>query len=298
MPSSTRNVQLGICKVFFDGKDLGYTKGGVEVSVTTETYRVEIDQFGRTAINELIQGRNVQVTAPLAESTLENLVEIMPGASLVTDGVRAAGHLTFSAQPTANSTVTVSAQAFTFVTGTPSGATQVKIGATLAETIQNLIFTINNFGWGPTTAAFQAGGVRASLNGVTANRVDIVAIERGTLGNAITLAAGSAPQSNGTASGASLAGGVNITRARVDVRMGTDVDMLAIARNLRLHPVKKADNDYSDDFIVFAAAPAGSLQFSYQQEAERIFSVTFSGYPDPTQTNPRLFAVGDPFYQP
>jgi hypothetical protein len=85
MASDTKNVKLGVCKIFFDTKDLGYTKGGVEVEVTTETKKVEVDQFGKTVINEIIMSRNVTVKVPLAETTLDNLVLIMPGASLVTD---------------------------------------------------------------------------------------------------------------------------------------------------------------------------------------------------------------------
>ena len=87
MASDIKNVKLGVCKVIFDGQDLGCTKGGVEVSVKTETHKVMVDQFGKTPINEYIMGREVQVKCPLAETTLENLVKIMPGATLVTDGV-------------------------------------------------------------------------------------------------------------------------------------------------------------------------------------------------------------------
>lgn len=82
MPSDTKNVKLGVCSISFGGKDLGYTKGGVEVTVETETKKITVDQFGQSVINEVIIGRNVTVVAPLAETTLENLVEIMPGATL------------------------------------------------------------------------------------------------------------------------------------------------------------------------------------------------------------------------
>ena len=34
MASSTENVKLGVCTILFDGNDLGYTKGGVEVELT------------------------------------------------------------------------------------------------------------------------------------------------------------------------------------------------------------------------------------------------------------------------
>lgn len=86
MASSTENVKLGVCTVLFDNVDLGYTKGGVEVTVETTTHEVTVDQFGTTPIAELVTGRSVSIAVPLAETTLENLVKIMPGAELITDG--------------------------------------------------------------------------------------------------------------------------------------------------------------------------------------------------------------------
>jgi hypothetical protein len=85
MPSSTENVKLGVCNVLFDAFDLGFTKGGVEVEVATNTHEVTVDQLGETPIDEIIMGRTVKVTVPMAETTLENLVKIMPGSRLVTD---------------------------------------------------------------------------------------------------------------------------------------------------------------------------------------------------------------------
>jgi hypothetical protein len=82
MASDTKNVKLGVCKIFFDGEDLGYTKGGVEVTVTTETFKVEVDQFGKTPIKEYIMGRQVSVKAPLAETTIQNMAALMPGATI------------------------------------------------------------------------------------------------------------------------------------------------------------------------------------------------------------------------
>lgn len=86
MASSTENVKLGVCSVLFNEVDLGFTKGGVEVEVTTDTHEVTVDQMGETPIDEIITGRKVSVKVPLAETTLENLVRIMPGATLITDG--------------------------------------------------------------------------------------------------------------------------------------------------------------------------------------------------------------------
>lgn len=84
MPSSLENVKVGVCSVTFNDVDLGYTKGGVEVEVSTEKYTVTVDQFGNTPINDYLIGRTIMVTTPLAETTVENLVATMPGATLIT----------------------------------------------------------------------------------------------------------------------------------------------------------------------------------------------------------------------
>lgn len=280
MASSTKNVKLGVCKIYFGGMDLGFTQGGVEVSVSTETHKVEIDQFGKTSINELIMGRDVKVKVPLAETTIRNLVETMPGATLVSDGAQASGTLTFGANPTATTTFTIGGQAFTFQAGKPTTAYQIQIGANQAATLQSAVETINR-----SMILQAAGGVRASLNALN-TIITITAIEPGTGGNSITLAGAS----GATASGANLTGGVAETKARVDVSTGAGTDLLSYSKLLRLHPTTKTDTDYSDDFVVYQAGTGGALTFAYKVDAERVFNIEFTGYPD---ANGKLFSVGD-----
>lgn len=86
MPS-TENIRLGTCKVFYDSVDLGFTIGGVEVEVVTSTHETKVDQFGESVANEHITGRTIKVTAPLAETTLDQMVKVMPGSELITTGV-------------------------------------------------------------------------------------------------------------------------------------------------------------------------------------------------------------------
>ena len=83
--NSTENIRMGTCKLLYNGVDLGFTMGGVEVEVTTTTHETKVDQFGDTVANEYIMGRNIVVKAPLAETTLENMAAVIPGATLVTD---------------------------------------------------------------------------------------------------------------------------------------------------------------------------------------------------------------------
>ena len=66
-------------------RDLGYTQGGVAVKVSTETKSIEVDQETEPVI-ETILSRAIEITVPLAEFTMDNLLLAFPGAEIVTDG--------------------------------------------------------------------------------------------------------------------------------------------------------------------------------------------------------------------
>lgn len=268
MSSSTKNVKLGVCNIFFDGKDLGLTKGGVEVEVTTSTHEVKVDQFGETPIGELITGRNVMANVPLAETTLENLVLIMPGATLVTDGVRATGTVTFSTSaPTNGNRVTVLGQVFTFKTN-PTEFGEMPIPATIDEAASLLADAINS---------------------VT------IAVAASSVGPVVTLTANSASTEDNvavTSTGANIAvvgltGGLDATAGRVDVQTGVNINLLDLAKPLRLRPIGSTGND---DFVIHQAMTPGALNFSYNIDQERIFTANFKGYPDATG---RIFSLGE-----
>lgn len=171
MPSSAENIKMGTCKITFGGVDLGLTIGGVEVTVETTTKETKVDQFGDTVANETIMGRNITVSCPLAETTLQNLVSIMPGATLVTDGV-----------------------------------TPTKIKATVTS--------------------------------------------------------------------------------------GTGISLLSLAQELILHPIELPDADVSEDLVIPLAATAGSMNFAYKYDEERVFDTVFKGYPDRANGG-LLFIYGD-----
>lgn len=282
MASNTRNVKLGVCKVYFDGDDLGYTKGGVEVSVSTETHKTTVDQFGNTIISEIIMGREVKATVPMAETTLRNLVRVMPGATLVqTGGALASGTLTVGTNPTTGQTVVVNGVTITFkTTGVVAANNDVLIGAASANTATALAAFLNT----STNPAF------ADIDAVAATAiVTLTAKYKGVDMNAFSLVAGTASI---TVSAATLTGGTDPTAQRVDVVVSTSTQLLDIAKELRLHPKANLDSDLSEDFIIPLAASAGAIQFAYKLDEERVFPVEFMGYPDPTTE--KLFSIGDP----
>ena len=282
MASSTENIKLGVCRAYFDGVDLGLTKGGVEVTVSTETYKVEVDQFGKTPVSELIMGRNVMARVPMAETTLDNMVRVMPGATLVeTGGAAATGTITVTTNPTAGQTVVVNGVTFTFRSGTAPLANDVLLGASAGATATNLAAKLE----ASTDPAVAVATYEAAASVVTVT-YGVKSVE----GNTFTLAAGT---SGVTVSNATLTGGSAPTSRRVDVTTGTEQpSLINLARELRLHPIYKDDADKSEDFIIPLAATAGALTFAYQVEAERVFNVEFTGYPD--SNTKRLFIYGSP----
>jgi hypothetical protein len=279
LQSSTRNIKLGVCRAYYDGIDLGLTQGGVEVSVTSETHKVEVDQFGKTPVNEYIMGRVAQAKVPMAEPTLDNLVAIMPGATLTeTGGTKASGTLTITAtMPTNGQTVIVNGVTITFKT-VPVTAYDVLIGASATAQATSLVAALNAL-TDPAIAIAQytnAAGVVTVTYNIT-----------GAEGNAFTLAAGTYVA---TVSGATLTGGADATSRFVSVGSGVGNDLLATAKELRLHPVGKPNTDRTDDFVMPLSNTAGQLQFAYKLDAERIFNVEFTGYADPVTG--LLFTVG------
>lgn len=275
MASTTENVKLGVCSVLYDGVNLGFTKGGVEVEVATTTYEVTVDQFGNTPISELITGRTVTATVPLAETTLENLALIMPGSTLVTDGTKATATITLAtAAPVAGDYVVIAGQRFTFrVTPTVPGDVRIGTGSGATAVTNSAINLVD------AIKASDIGYVASNVAGV----VTVTAKATGAGWNAAVTSLFATP-ANCTVT--QLAGGVNATSARVVVSTGMDINLIASAKTLVLRPRGTFGDD---DFIVHKAGCSGALQFAYSTENERVYSATFKGF---AQSDGTLFTVG------
>lgn len=301
MSGNTQNVKLGVCKVIYKGVNLGLTKGGVEVDVTTQTHPVTVDQYGESIINEFIMKRDIKVTLPLAETTIQNLAATMPGTVISSNGSQATGTLTFSAQPVDGDTVTINGVVFTFKAALTTSATStwVLIGSTLAATVQNLvsilqtsiqdILTVATYD-NHTTTVSVVNGVFTSVSTATPLVVNITYGAYAAAGNSFTLAKTFATGTSLTLSGAALSGGTDSTKMRADVTNAIGTNLLALAGPLTLHPIANSDANTSEDLIIPLAATAGSMKFAYKYNEERIFNTEFTGYPTPGGI---LFQLGD-----
>ncbi|UUZ75527.1 hypothetical protein LP414_27815 [Polaromonas sp. P1(28)-13] len=290
MASNTRNVKLGVCTVTFKGTDLGYTSGGVEVTVKTDTHKTSVDQFGKTSINETITGREVMAKTPLAETTIANLVAIMPGAVMTaTGGAVATGTITVTTNPAAADTILINGVTFTFKTVLTGAANEVLIAASAALTAANLHAALTASLSGAVESASYS--VASAIVTVTFGSVDTYGSTgyKSAAGNAFTLGVGTAGVKV-TLSGTTLSGGVDSTGQSVVVATGIGTSLLDIAGELRLHPIAKAANDLSEDFVILLAATAGALKFAYKLDSERIYDVDFSGFPN---ASGKLFSIGE-----
>lgn len=266
MASSTNNVKLGICTIEFAGVDLGYTKGGVEVEVATETFKVMIDQFGNTPVKESITARTCVVRCPLAETTLEILERIMPGSTF-TDNATKQVTTVVEAIPTDTTEYIIRVNGVDYAFTTDADATQ-------AELADGLVLVVN----ADPARAMDAANVAGDL--VLTARVSgevYIVIE--------------SPASTGTFDSITDTTPAVSGKKRIDVVTDISDDLLALASTLRLHPVA-AGSDLNEDFTVPLAATGGALSYAYKLDEERIYNIEFNAYPDDSQ-NGLLFQIGD-----
>lgn len=119
-------------------------------------------------------------------------------------GVKAEGKLTFTANPTANDTVTIANVTYTFKS-TLAAANDVKIGANLGATITSLAKVVN----GTATAGTDCYTGTADLASLvvaeaTATELELTAVDNGVAGNYINLAS-----SDDNVTPTAFTGGVN-----------------------------------------------------------------------------------------
>jgi hypothetical protein len=284
MANDPKNIQLGPCRVRWGGLDLGLTKGGVEVEVTTDTKEVMVDQFGNTPVNEYITGRKLMVKCPFAETDLDTLHALMKdvGATLVDDGAKATGSITVTTNPAANDTLVVNGTTFTFKASAATGVRDVLIGTSQAATAANLLAVLQSSTDAKVTQAAY------TMDAATPTVIAVTFLKTGTAGNSFTLVR---TGTGITLSGATLTGGTASTRRRVDVATGIGVSIQQNSKELWLRPVSAADNDFSQDFVIPLAGTGGALTFAYKNDEERVFNLSFTGYPD--AATGLLFRYGD-----
>jgi len=99
MGSSNKDIteirRLGTCRVNFGGRDLGYTQGGCEVTITTDWVDINVDDFGTVPVDAIDVGTNIEVKVPLAQASLDNYDDAYGMGDRSSLGVRSYDRITF-----------------------------------------------------------------------------------------------------------------------------------------------------------------------------------------------------------
>jgi len=88
----TEIKKLGTCRVHFGDHNMGYTQGGVTVTITMEQVPIMVDDYGMVPVDSVDMGTTIEAFTPLAQATLLNYTDTLwTGKSVAAP----AGHLTF-----------------------------------------------------------------------------------------------------------------------------------------------------------------------------------------------------------
>lgn len=119
MAGNIENLELGPCVVLMgtgqSQVDLGFTKGGVTVTIETTVADVTTDQLGEVIAKQILVGRNATIKVPFAETDLELMSRIIVFASHVVDGVDASLKKTIINTPIGADLVASAARRLTLV---------------------------------------------------------------------------------------------------------------------------------------------------------------------------------------
>lgn len=276
MPSDTKNIHIGVGRISFKGADLGYTKGGIELSVETETVPVTVDQFGETVVKENIKGRKVEISVPMAETTYANIAATLPGSTLVlAGGTAATGSIQMSSALAEGDTVTFGDEVFTFVAAS-SNENEVTFDAGGA--------TANAVALAAAAAAHSSTELAKVTFSQAGSTITLLYGTFGVAGNGFNISSSIA---NNTVT--PMSGGVD-PQGGVKIDTGIGVDLLDTAGELIIHPIDRADDDKSFDVVVPIANTPGGMEWAYKTDDIRVLSTKFMAYPD---TDGLLMLIGD-----
>jgi len=78
--------KLGTCRVNYAGRDMGYTQGGVTVTITMDQVEIMVDEYGTVPVDSVDVGTNIEIVTPMAQASLDNYKDTLwPGRNVPAD---------------------------------------------------------------------------------------------------------------------------------------------------------------------------------------------------------------------
>lgn len=81
--SNIQNLRMSACTVVFNGQSLGHTQGGITFHYEPNLEDLMTDQYGKTPVDKVLTGENVQVVVNLAEPVVDILLAAIPSGQQV-----------------------------------------------------------------------------------------------------------------------------------------------------------------------------------------------------------------------
>ena len=74
------NISIGPAYIYFQGRHIGHTYGGVSISITQNVYELKSDQYGDTPVKVIDAGIAMEITVNMTEATFDNLKMLFASA--------------------------------------------------------------------------------------------------------------------------------------------------------------------------------------------------------------------------
>lgn len=282
------NVVVEPCQVLWNGVDLGFTEGDLEITPEEQSVDVTAHQEGTNVLDSIRIGKSVEVSVTLKETTLAKL------SALITAGGGSAGSVAAVTGITCVADVAGSLNNKYFQISSQSG-------------VQYFVwFNVNSEGVSPALAgmtgvevALATGATDAQVATAVASALDALAgfVAPAPAAEVVAVTNAAAGVTNAPAAGNSgFTIAVTTAGANEQVGWGSSKDftsMLSDAKKLVFHPVAEgATTNQTKDVAFWKAYPLlGSIVYS--GENPKLVSISFKIFPDSSKAAAvRLFAFG------
>jgi hypothetical protein len=282
------NIRVEPCNVSFNGSDLGFVDGDIEIASEEQGAEITAHQEGTNVLDIIRTGKNVEVTMTLKESSLAQL------QTLLALGGGATGALAEITTVACIADVSGSLNnRFFFIYGA-SGVGYC------------VWFNVNSAGTDPSIPGFTSVPVAIATSDSANTVADLVAAALDALADfaapnpaAATITVTNAAAGTRTAPDTGNSGfTLTVTQTGTTALTGWGkskdfTGMLSQAAKLILHPTRLSGTDKTEDINFWKAYPMLD-SITASGENPRTVSVTWKVFPDSSKADAiRLYAIGD-----
>ncbi len=288
MAGTLSNIQVEPCRVIWNGADLGFTDGDIELALEEQGAEITAHQTGTNILDMIRTGKSAELEIVLKETTAAKVAALLAIGGGSTSGVAEVTTVT----TVADSSGSLNNKVF-FLYGASGVGYAVWINVNSAGTDPSIP------GFTSVPVAVATGATADAVADAVASALDALADFAAPNPGANIVTVTNAAAGVRTAPDAGNAGFtllVTVTGASQLTGWGMSQDftgMLADSQKLVLHPVAIADNVYTSDIAFWKAYPMVSA-ITQSGENPKTVTVSFKIFPDLDKSSAiQLFALGD-----